>query len=71
MLDFDFFFLNGFCTWTFLLYFPKTQLFNVFQTFLPVTESIDDGNCWIKLSMNLRIFFHISNCMIIFKVCSV
>lgn len=38
------------------LYSPKTKLFNLLQTFLSVTESINNRNDWIKLN-NVLYFF--------------
>lgn len=56
-LDFYwYFFFSGFYIWTLLLYSFKTQLFSLFQTFLFVTESIDGGNCWIKLNLRFFVF---------------
>lgn len=51
-----YFFFSGFYIWTLLLYSFKTQLFSLFQTFLFVTESIDGGNCWIKLNLQFFVF---------------
>lgn len=56
LLDFSvlFFFFSRFYMLTFLPYSVGTQLFNMFQTLLPVTES--DGNCQIKLNLKLWFF---------------